>query len=51
MELALKAPYAGTVARVGAAAGDQVPLGHLLFEVSGDPLVEPVETEDGASDA
>ncbi|WP_370617095.1 biotin carboxylase N-terminal domain-containing protein [Mumia qirimensis] len=35
MEIALKAPYAGTVARVGAAVGDQVALGALLFRVDG----------------
>ena len=33
MELALKAPFAGTVAVVGAATGDQVKLGEVLFEV------------------
>ena len=33
MELALKAPYAGTVAAVGAATGDRVALGAMLFEV------------------
>ena len=33
MELALRAPYAGTVARVGASAGEQVPLGAELFHV------------------
>lgn len=33
MELALKAPFAGTVTAVGAAAGDQVQLKDLLFEV------------------
>ena len=33
MELALKAPYAGTVTAVGAAAGDQVGMGHELFVV------------------
>ncbi|MGH3497979.1 MAG: biotin carboxylase N-terminal domain-containing protein [Nocardioidaceae bacterium] len=36
MELALKAPYAGTVGHVGAAAGDQVALRHVLFTV--DPV-------------
>jgi len=40
MELALKAPYAGTVTSVAAAAGAQVPLGAELFRV------EPVEPED-----
>ena len=34
MELALKAPYAGTVTRVAAGIGAQVALGALLFEVS-----------------
>ncbi|GAA1950431.1 acetyl/propionyl/methylcrotonyl-CoA carboxylase subunit alpha [Nocardioides panacihumi] len=34
MELALKAPYAGTVTRVAAAIGAQVALGALLFEVT-----------------
>jgi acetyl-CoA/propionyl-CoA carboxylase biotin carboxyl carrier protein len=33
MELALHAPYDGVVAHVGAAAGDQVPIKHLLFTV------------------
>ena len=33
MELALKAPFAGTVTDVAAAAGDQVSLGHRLFVV------------------
>ncbi len=33
MELALKAPYAGTVTTVGAKQGDQVPLGAPLFHV------------------
>ena len=38
MELALKAPFAGTVAAVDAAAGDQVALGATLF------VVEPAAT-------
>jgi acetyl-CoA/propionyl-CoA carboxylase, biotin carboxylase, biotin carboxyl carrier protein len=33
MELALKAPVAGTVTEVGAATGDQVALGATLFVV------------------
>jgi acetyl-CoA/propionyl-CoA carboxylase biotin carboxyl carrier protein len=33
MELALTAPYDGVVTLVGAAAGDQVPIRHLLFTV------------------
>ena len=33
MELALKAPFAGTVTDVAAAVGDQVSLGHQLFAV------------------
>jgi len=33
MELALKAPFAGTVTAVDAAVGDQVSLGHQLFAV------------------
>jgi biotin carboxyl carrier protein len=33
MELALKAPFDGTVEQVGAATGAQVALGALLFEV------------------
>ena len=36
MELALKAPFAGTVAEVGAAAGEQVRLGARLFVVEPD---------------
>ena len=39
MELALKAPFAGTVTTVGAEAGEQVALGALLFEVEA-PVVE-----------
>ncbi|WP_238993372.1 acetyl/propionyl/methylcrotonyl-CoA carboxylase subunit alpha [Nocardioides caldifontis] len=39
MELALRAPFAGTVVEVGAAAGGQVALGATLFHVepSGEP--------------
>jgi 3-methylcrotonyl-CoA carboxylase alpha subunit len=33
MELALLAPYDGVVVHVGASAGDQVPIKHLLFTV------------------
>ncbi len=33
MELALRAPFAGTVTRIGAEAGDQVAMGATLFEV------------------
>ena len=33
MEIALKAPYDGVVAHVGAVVGSQVPLGHVLFTV------------------
>ena len=33
MELALTAPFDGTVTQVGAAVGDQVALGHVLFTV------------------
>ena len=33
MELALKAPFAGTVTTVGAATGDLVKLGAVLFAV------------------
>jgi 3-methylcrotonyl-CoA carboxylase alpha subunit/acetyl-CoA/propionyl-CoA carboxylase biotin carboxyl carrier protein len=33
MELALKAPFTGTVTDVAAAVGDQVSLGHRLFVV------------------
>ncbi len=36
MELALKAPFAGTVTTVGAQSGEQVALGALLFEVTGE---------------
>jgi len=36
MELALKAPVAGTVVEVGAKAGDQVALGATLFVVEAD---------------
>ena len=36
MEVALRAPYAGTVTTVGAATGEQVSLGQVLFEVAGD---------------
>jgi biotin carboxyl carrier protein len=37
MELALKAPAAGTVTAVGAATGDSVALGAMLFVVEADP--------------
>lgn len=37
MELALKAPFAGTVTTVGAAVGDLVKLGAVLFAVEPDP--------------
>jgi biotin carboxyl carrier protein len=39
MELSLKAPFAGTVTTVGAAAGEQVKLGDALFvvEATHDP--------------
>jgi biotin carboxyl carrier protein len=40
MELALKAPLAGTVTLVGAAVGDQVALGATLF------VVEPAAGEE-----
>ncbi len=42
MELSLKAPFAGTVAAVDAATGDQVALGARLFLVApdGDPSAE-----------
>jgi acetyl-CoA/propionyl-CoA carboxylase, biotin carboxylase, biotin carboxyl carrier protein len=40
MELALRAPTAGTVTFVGARAGDQVPIGARLFEVTGSPEPE-----------
>jgi acetyl/propionyl-CoA carboxylase alpha subunit len=36
MELALKAPFAGTVSNVGATTGDRVALGAVLFEVEGE---------------
>ena len=36
MELSLKAPFAGTVTAVDAAAGEQVPLGATLFVVATD---------------
>jgi 3-methylcrotonyl-CoA carboxylase alpha subunit/acetyl-CoA/propionyl-CoA carboxylase biotin carboxyl carrier protein len=36
MELTLRAPHAGTVTSVGAHVGDQVALGALLFQVTGD---------------
>jgi acetyl-CoA/propionyl-CoA carboxylase biotin carboxyl carrier protein len=41
MELTLAAPFAGTVALVGAEAGDQVPIGHLVFRV--DPGIDAGE--------
>lgn len=41
MELPLSAPYDGTVSHVGVAAGDQVPLKHLLFTV--DPAPRPAQ--------
>lgn len=36
MELALTAPFAGTVTRVGGQVGTQVQLKQLIFEVSPD---------------
>jgi acetyl-CoA/propionyl-CoA carboxylase biotin carboxyl carrier protein len=36
MEVTLRAPHTGTVTTVGAAAGEQVALGQMLFEVEGD---------------
>jgi propionyl-CoA carboxylase alpha chain len=36
MELALSAPFDGVLARVEVAPGDQVPLGHVVFEVVAD---------------
>ena len=36
MELTLRAPFAGAVTEVGAAAGDQVALGATLFVVAPD---------------
>ncbi len=36
MELSLKAPLAGTVTTVGAAMGEQVALGAVLFVVEGE---------------
>ena len=39
MELALKAPYAGTVALVGAKVGDQVALGARLFSVEASDVL------------
>jgi biotin carboxyl carrier protein len=36
MELALRAPYAGVVAAVGAKTGDRVALGDVLFVVELD---------------
>jgi biotin carboxyl carrier protein len=41
MELALTAPFAGTVTAVGAAVGDRVALGQTLFAVEQDEQVEP----------
>ncbi len=37
MELPLTAPYDGTVSFVGAVAGDQVPIKHVLFTVTPQP--------------
>ncbi|GAB7007552.1 biotin carboxylase N-terminal domain-containing protein [Nocardioides sp. AN3] len=52
MELALKAPYAGTVTRVGASVGAQVALGALLFEVAASehPATEHSATEQAATE-
>jgi 3-methylcrotonyl-CoA carboxylase alpha subunit len=41
MELAMTAPYDGVVSHVGAAAGDQVPIKHLLFTV--DPALRQAQ--------
>jgi biotin carboxyl carrier protein len=43
MEVTLSAPFAGTVAAVGAAAGDQVPLGAVLFRVEPVPAATPAD--------
>ncbi len=40
MELALTAPHDGVVAGVGAAVGDQVPMGHVVVRVDPDPATE-----------
>ena len=45
MELALTAPFDGTVSLVGARVGDQVALGAVLFEVTED--AEDTETTEG----
>jgi biotin carboxyl carrier protein len=45
MELALKAPFDGSVATVGAAVGAQVALGAALFEVT-----EASEASEGEDD-
>lgn len=46
MELALRAPYDGTVTHVGVVAGEGVALGHLLFRV--DPELFRVDPEQEA---
>ena len=43
MELALKAPFAGTVTTVGAAAGDLVKLGAALFVVEADAMADAAD--------
>ncbi len=43
MELALTAPHDGVVAGVGAAVGDQVPMGHVVVRVDPDPDPEQGE--------
>jgi len=47
MELALTAPFAGTVASV-ATAGQQVPLGHVLFTVEPEQLEEHAAQEEAS---
>jgi 3-methylcrotonyl-CoA carboxylase alpha subunit/acetyl-CoA/propionyl-CoA carboxylase biotin carboxyl carrier protein len=47
MELALKAPFAGTVSAVDAVAGEQVSLGDQLFMVSTSSTSSTTSTTEG----
>jgi biotin carboxyl carrier protein len=49
MEVTLRAPFAGTVTSVGAGAGEQVPLGAVLFRVEPPPPAGPDAAADELS--
>jgi biotin carboxyl carrier protein len=51
MEHTLLAPRDGTVSLVGAAVGERVAIGAVLFEVQADPAGAPDPLDDGGSGA